>query len=63
VAFSYTTRLDVAWVVEMDIANWFTAIGHEGLMQAIEERVVDRSVLRLLRVILRAGVMAGGQVR
>jgi RNA-directed DNA polymerase len=51
------------WVVETDIANCFTAIGHEGLMQAIEERVVDRSVLRLLRVILRAGVMAGGQVR
>jgi RNA-directed DNA polymerase len=51
------------WVVETDIANCFTAIPHEGLMQAIEERVVDQSVLKLLRVILRAGVMADGQVR
>jgi RNA-directed DNA polymerase len=51
------------WVVETDIANCFTAIGHEELMQAIEERVCDQSVLKLLRVILRAGVMTGGQVR
>ena len=32
-------------------------------MQAIEERVVDQSVLKLLRQILRAGVMRDGQVR
>jgi RNA-directed DNA polymerase len=32
-------------------------------MQAIEERVCDQSVLKLLRVSLRAGVMQDGQVR
>ncbi|RTL61283.1 MAG: maturase [Pseudonocardiaceae bacterium] len=32
-------------------------------MQAIEERVCDQSVLKLLRAILRAGVMEDGQVR
>ncbi|MFJ1673368.1 group II intron reverse transcriptase/maturase [Streptomyces bottropensis] len=51
------------WVVETDIANCFEAIGHEKLMQAVEERVVDRSVLKLLRAMLRAGVMEDGQVR
>ena len=51
------------WVVETDIASCFTAIPHEKLMQAIEERVVDQSVLKLLRQILRAGVMQDGQVR
>jgi len=51
------------WVVETDIANCFTAIPHQELMQAIEERVCDQSVLKLLRVILRAGVMQDGQVR
>ena len=51
------------WVVETDIANCFTAIPHEGLMQAVQERVCDQSVLKLLRVILRAGVMEDGQVR
>ena len=32
-------------------------------MQAIEERVCDQSVLKLLRAMLRAGVMEDGQVR
>ena len=32
-------------------------------MQAVEERVSDQSVLGLLRVILRAGVLEHGQVR
>jgi group II intron reverse transcriptase/maturase len=51
------------WVVETDIANCFEAIPVEKLMQAVEERVCDRSVLKLLRAILRAGVMQDGQVR
>jgi len=51
------------WVVETDIADCFEAIPHEKLMQAVQERVCDQSVLRLLRVMLRAGVMSDGQVR
>jgi len=51
------------WVVETDIANCFEAIPKDQLMQAVQERVVDQSVLKLLRVILRAGVMQDGQVR
>jgi len=51
------------WVVETDIANCFEAIPHEKLMQAVQERVVDQSMLKLLRVMLRAGVMSDGQVR
>ena len=37
------------WVVETDIANCFSAIPHDRLMEAVEERVVDQSVLKLLR--------------
>ena len=51
------------WVVETDIANCFSAIPHEKLMQAVEERVSDQGVLKLLRVMLRAGVMDDGSVR
>ena len=51
------------WVVETDIASCFEAILHERLMQAIEERIVDRHLLKLLRAILRAGVMEEGRVR
>jgi group II intron reverse transcriptase/maturase len=51
------------WVVETDIASCFSAIPHDRLMQAVGERVCDQSVLKLLRQILRAGVMTDGQVR
>ena len=51
------------WVVETDIASCFSAIPHEKLMQAVQERVCDQPVLKLLRAMLRAGVMEDGQVR
>jgi len=51
------------WVVETDIASCFSAIPHDKLMQAVGERVCDQPVLKLLRAMLRAGVMEDGQVR
>jgi group II intron reverse transcriptase/maturase len=51
------------WVVETDIANCFEAIPHDRLMTAIEERIVDRQILKLLRALLRAGVMKDASVR
>jgi hypothetical protein len=41
----------------------FSAIPHEKLIQAVEERISDLGILRLLRAMLRAGVMADGTVR
>ena len=51
------------WVVETDIASCFSAIPHDKLMEAVEERICDQPVLKLLRAMLRAGVMEEGQVR
>ncbi|MGH8995285.1 MAG: group II intron reverse transcriptase/maturase [Acidimicrobiales bacterium] len=51
------------WIVETDIANCFTAIPHDGLMSAVQERICDRKVLALLRAFLRAGVLENGTVR
>ncbi len=51
------------WVVETDIASCFEAIPHDRLMETVEERVCDRKVLKLLRAMLRAGVMEDGVVR
>jgi RNA-directed DNA polymerase len=48
------------WAVETDIANYFSAIPHEKLMQAVGERVCDQVVLKLLRAMLRSGVMNDG---
>ncbi len=51
------------WVVESDLADCFEAIPHDRLMAAVEERIVDRHLLKLLRALLRAGVMEQGTVR
>jgi RNA-directed DNA polymerase len=51
------------WVVETDIASCFEAIPHDRLMATIEERISDRHVLKMLRAMLRAGVMEDGAVR
>jgi len=51
------------WVAESDVSDCFGAIPHDGLMAAVEERIVDRHVLKLLRAMLRSGVMEHGVVR
>jgi group II intron reverse transcriptase/maturase len=53
---------DRRWVVETDIADCYEAIPHERLMAVIEERICDRELLKLLRAMLRAGVMEQGAV-
>ena len=51
------------WVAESDVANCFEAIPHSRLMSALEERICDRRLLKLLRAMLRAGVLEAGAVR
>jgi RNA-directed DNA polymerase len=50
------------WVAETDIASCFESIPHDRLA-AVEEQIVDRQVLKLLRAMLRAGVMEAGVVK
>ncbi len=50
------------WVAESDVSNCFGAIPHDGLISAIEQRISDRHVLKLLRALLRSGVMQDGAV-
>jgi RNA-directed DNA polymerase len=50
------------WVAESDISNCFGETPHSGLMSAIEERISDRHVLKLLRAMLRSGVIEDGAI-
>lgn len=45
------------WVVDADIQGFFDALNHELLMRFVRERIVDGSVLGLIRAWLKAGVM------
>jgi group II intron reverse transcriptase/maturase len=45
------------WVVEADIRGFFDHINHDWLVKMLEERIADRSLIRLIRKWLKAGVM------
>ena len=45
-------------VVEMDIEKFFNNINHDKLMSFLEERITDKSFLRLIRRILRNSVLS-----
>jgi RNA-directed DNA polymerase len=50
------------WVVDADIEKYFDSIDHVLLMQAVQKRVTDPKVLKLIRRWLKAGVMENGVV-
>lgn len=45
------------WVVEADIRGFFDHINHAWLVKMLEERIADRSLIRIIRKWLKAGVM------
>ncbi len=49
------------FVLDADIKSCFDEIDHEALMALIEKRISDRSMLKLLRSWLRAGILEGNQ--
>ena len=45
------------WVVEADIMGFFDHINHDWLEEMLELRIADRSLIRIIRKWLKAGVM------
>lgn len=45
------------WVVEADIRGFFDHINHDWLIKMLEERIADRSLIRLIRKWLKVGVI------
>ena len=45
------------WVVEADIRGFFDHINHDWLIKMLEERIADRSLIRIIRKWLKAGVI------
>src|SRR5262245_38060535 len=49
------------WVVETDVASCFEAIPHDRLVAAIEERISERKLLKLLRALVARGGDGAGR--
>lgn len=55
-------RGSVAYVLEADICGYFDAIVREQLMELVERRIGDGSLLRLIRKWLHVGVLEDGRL-
>lgn len=55
------SREGVAWILEADIQGFFDSVDRRLLMEMLRERVVDRSLLRLVGKCLHVGVLEGEQ--
>lgn len=51
------------YVIDADVSNYFDTIPHDKLMKAVEDKINDNSILKLLQLWLKAGVMEGMQIR
>jgi RNA-directed DNA polymerase len=49
------------WIVDADLKDFFGSVDHEKLLALVAQRVADSRVLRLVRGMLKAGVLADGQ--
>lgn len=58
----YIQQWPIHHIVEADIRGFFDHVNHDWLMKFIEQRVGDPRVLRLLRRLLKAGIMEDGLV-
>jgi group II intron reverse transcriptase/maturase len=55
-------RKPMAYVLELDISSYFDSIVREQLMEMIEKRISDASILRLLRKWINVGVIDEGRL-
>jgi RNA-directed DNA polymerase len=51
----------VNYLIDVDIKGYFDHVDHKWLMRMLRERIVDRTILRLMGKWLRAGVLEDGE--
>ena len=51
----------IAWVLDLDIREFFSSIDHGWLVKFREHRIADRRVVRLIQKWLNAGVLEDGK--
>lgn len=55
-------RFGCRWVVDADLKSYFDTIPHDKLILLVEQRITDKSIIKLLKLWLSAGVLSEGSV-
>ena len=59
----FARKYEMEWAVDLDLSKCFDTLDHELILLAFRKRVADGSVLNLLSLFLKSGVMEDGTVR
>jgi len=60
-ASNFMRKYELDWVVDMDLSKCFDTLKHDFLMRQIRKRVTDGSILNLISLFLKSGVMVGSE--
>ena len=52
----------INWVVDADIKGFFEHVDYAWMMQCLEVRIADTSLLRIIARILKSGIMENGEI-
>jgi len=47
-------------VVDIDLENFFDKVNHDRLMYRISQKIMDKTLLKLIRLYLQSGILVGG---
>lgn len=56
----FTRKYDLNWVVDLDLSKCFDTLDHDLILKTFRKRIADGSVLGLLTLFLKSGVMSDG---
>ena len=62
-AQQFLVRYDLSWAVDMDLSKCFDTLDHELILQSLNRKISDGSLLKLIRQFLKSGVMIEGVVK
>ncbi|MFA6737079.1 MAG: group II intron reverse transcriptase/maturase [Saccharofermentanales bacterium] len=59
-AQQFLVRYNLPWAVDMDLSKCFDTLDHEFILQGLNKKISDGTLLRLIKQFLKAGVMIDG---
>lgn len=60
-ASMFMRKYELDWVVDMDLSKCFDTLKHDFILQEVRKRVADGSILNLIHLFLKSGVMVGNE--